>query len=256
MTFITKKFFILTLVMSGLAVSCHSGYMITDIRGDRTEISSYFDSDIDSNMQKFINYRKSDLENEMSPVIGYLSAPLPNENRNFNPLANVIADIMKDEAEKISGKDIDLAVINIGGLRCDLPQGEITIGKAYELLPFMNTLCIMEMKGSDIEELFRQIAKVGGEGISNGTILTISEDGKLIDGKINGKEIEASKIYHVATIDYLAEGNDGMEAFKKGTNVYYPDDAVLRDIFIRHIKDMTASGQVIGPNNEIRIIVK
>lgn len=53
-----------------------------------------------------------------------------------------------------------------------------------------------------------------GEGLS-GACLEISGDGKLLDATVAGKEIEDSKEYKVATLDYLAEGNDHMTALPK-----------------------------------------
>lgn len=247
---------LLAIMFSAILTSCHSGYKITNIKWEKTEITSLYAPYIDKDMRDFINSKKENLDKEMSPVIGILSGNLSSESRSFNPLANVVSDIVKEEAEKIYGKKIDMAVINIGGLRCDLTEGNITIGKAFELLPFMNTLCIMKMKGKDIKELFKQIASVGGEGISNGVLLTISKDGKLMDCSINGNPVETEKEYTVATIDYLAEGNDGMEAFKNGTDKIFPEDAILRDLFICHLQELTESGKKLIPNKDIRIIVK
>ena len=89
---------------------------------------------------------------------------------------------------------------------------DITYGNIYEITPFENTLCIVTMNGSLLRELFENIAAVHGEGLS-GACLEISGDGKLLDATVAGKEIEDSKEYKVATLDYLAEGNDHMTAF-------------------------------------------
>ena len=51
----------------------------------------------------------------------------------------------------------------------------------------------------------KNIAAVHGEGLS-GACIEISGDGKLLDATVAGKEIEDSKEYKVATLDYLAEG--------------------------------------------------
>ena len=44
----------------------------------------------------------------------------------------------------------------------------------------------------------------------------------LLDCKLNGKEIDDNKAYRVATLDYLAQGNDKLEAFKSATNLVSP----------------------------------
>ena len=70
----------------------------------------------------------------------------------------------------------------------------------------------------------RADTKLGGEGLS-GARLVITKDGKLKDAKINGQEIEPDKLYTVATLDYLAEGNDGMTAFLEATERVCPEKA-------------------------------
>lgn len=52
--------------------------------------------------------------------------------------------------------------------------------------------------------------------------MDISKDGKLLDATLNGQPIDEKASYRVATLDYLAEGNDQLTAFKKGTDVFAP----------------------------------
>ena len=63
-----------------------------------------------------------------------------------------------------------------------------------------------------MKHLFENIAVRLGEGVS-GIQLEISKDGKLLQASIAGKPVEDDRDYTVATIDYLADGNDGMTAF-------------------------------------------
>lgn len=237
------------------AVSCGTGYHVTGIEGKSVAINAEY-SDLDSELIGYISDKKEDIVEEMAPVVCVASAPLVSESRSFNPLANVISDVIRDGAAEIEGKEIDFAIINVGGLRRDIPKGNVTVGTVFELLPFMNTLCVMNMDGEAMNELFEQIALVGGEGVSGGTVLTISKDGKLLDAKINGKSVEPERVYRVATIDYIAEGNDGLEAFKKATGKVYPEDALLRDMFMRYLKKLNEEGKMLDPKNDIRIIVK
>ena len=104
--------------------------------------------------------------------------------------------------------------MNMGGLRSSLPAGEITFETIYEITPFENTLCIIEMTGKDVRRLFEDMARVHGEGLS-GAQLVISKDGKLLDAKVGGQELDDDRTYTVSTIDYLAEGNDHLDTFRK-----------------------------------------
>ena len=92
-----------------------------------------------------------------------------------------------------------------------------------------------------------------GEGLS-GAKLVISKEGKLLDAKVEGKPVDPEKEYQVATIDYIAEGNDRMEAFKKATAKVEPENAVLRDLFIEYVKRMEAAGRCVDAEVEGRIV--
>ena len=71
------------------------------------------------------------------------------------------------------------------------------------------------MKGTDLLELMHNIAAVGGEAVSSSVRMEITSDGNLLSCTLSGKEIDPHRTYTVATIDYLAEGNDKMTALKK-----------------------------------------
>jgi 5'-nucleotidase/UDP-sugar diphosphatase len=62
-------------------------------------------------------------------------------------LGNLIADGM---VWKTRGAGVQIALQNGGGIRASIPRGPITVGKVYEVLPFGNTLVVMDLKGKEI----------------------------------------------------------------------------------------------------------
>ena len=136
-----------------------------------------------------------------------------------------------------------------------MKQGAITVGDTYEICPFQNALVAVTLKGETLLELFGQIAALHGEGLS-GAELVISKEGKLLDAKVGGQPVEAGKNYLVATIDYVAAGNDHMEAFKKNVQKMEFEDAVLRDVLIEYVKACEASGRMIDADVEGRIVLR
>ena len=135
-----------------------------------------------------------------------------------------------------------------------MPEGEITFGTVYEIAPFENALCVLTMDGATLKELFGQIASVHGEGIS-GAALKIDGEGNLLEAKVNGQQIDAKKTYTVATIDYLAEGNDKMEAFRRASSKIFPKDALLRNLLLDYVKQCEQKGQFVTSQVEGRIKV-
>ena len=104
-------------------------------------------------------------------------------------------------------------------------------------------------------ELFQQIAHTGGEGVSKGVLLGLTKRNTLQYASLHGKQIDPKAQYRIATIDYLAQGNDKLEAFKAKTDVNAPQDASnnSRYIILNYFKAMTAEGKTINSRKEGRI---
>ena len=94
--------------------------------------------------------------------------------------------------------------------------------------------------------------------MSHGVEMVITKDGKLVSAKINGEPVEPARSYRVATLDYVAQGNDQMEAFKTRTNMVSPQGAEnnVRFLIVDYFKDQTAHGIVVAPKVEGRIVVE
>ena len=154
-------------------------------------------------------------------------------------LNNFVADVMLEFANEVT--PTDFAVSNVGGIRRDLFAGDITMGDIFEILPFDNTLVILEMTGKQVEELADVIAQKGG-AVTSGISFGIEEDDGELEADdiyINGMPLDEHKIYTVVTNDYLSYGNDYFTPFKTATNrVELPDK--LRDVVIAYIIKVSA----------------
>jgi 2',3'-cyclic-nucleotide 2'-phosphodiesterase (5'-nucleotidase family) len=97
----------------------------------------------------------------------------------------------------------------------------------------------------------RNIAAVKGEGVSSSVRLEITSAGELLSCTISGKEIEPGRIYTVATIDYLAEGNDKMYALKKAVK-RHETGILAREVMMEYV----LKHRIIDSKMEGRIVVK
>jgi len=152
----------------------------------------------------------------------------------------------------------DFGVYNMGGVRADLPKGDVTYGDVLDVAPFENKISFITMSGADILELFQQMAVVGGEGLSHSVRLVITKDGRLVSATINGQPVEPQKDYRIATIDYLLGGADKMEAFKKGRDINAPKaaDNNTRFIIMNYFREMMKQGKEVDSEIEGRVVVK
>lgn len=161
-----------------------------------------------------------------------------------------------------AAKDYDehpqFAVYNMGGIRAALSGGTVTYGNVLDVAPFDNKICFFDMKGSDVMMLFRQIAHNMGEGVSREVRLVITERGELVSANVNGKEVDENATYRVASIDFLAQGNDGMTAFKNKFNVNSPQEVSnnLRFIIMDYFREDAANGVVTDAKVDGRITIK
>jgi len=235
-------------------LSCNTHYQLTGVERTRIIIDSRYDQTPDEAAAKYLEPFRRVNDSVMGPVMGRVARNM-HPTRPESDLSNLLADILI-WASKDYGEKPVLAVYNMGGIRSDLTKGDVTYGDVLAIAPFENKICFVTMTGEQLMELFSQIAATGGEGVSRGTRLVISTDGKLVSARLNGKEIDPKGTYRVTTINYLLEGNDGMTAFTKGTDKVAPDDASnnTRYLIMNYFKEKQAKGEVVDAKVEGRIV--
>ncbi|MCD8282439.1 MAG: 5'-nucleotidase C-terminal domain-containing protein [Prevotella sp.] len=235
---------------------CVSHYQITGITRSRILIDSVFDRHPDPAAALFMEPYKHEVDSIMSPVVGraarYMWAEKPESN-----LSNLLSDILV-WAGTAYGETPSFAVYNMGGIRAALPAGDITYGDVLEVAPFDNKICFLSLSGNKVTELFQQIARTHGEGVSHGVRLVITPDGDLLSANLNGEEIEPDSTYRVATIDFVAQGNDNLTAFKDKTDFNAPQDTLnnVRFVIMDYFRSAAARGEDVDTQTEGRITVK
>jgi 2',3'-cyclic-nucleotide 2'-phosphodiesterase (5'-nucleotidase family) len=219
-------------------------------------IDSLFDAAPDAEAMAFLAPFKVKVDSLMSPVVGRVACDMISD-RPESKLSNLLADILI-----WAGKDFDekpvISVYNMGGIRASLSKGDVTIGNVIDVAPFENKLCFMTLKGSQVITLFEQIAYRGGEGVNHNVRAVISKDRKLVSLKINDEEVNPEADYRIATIDYLADGNDGLPILKLGTNRKMLTDKSnnLRFIIMDFFREKMKEGHEVDAEIEGRITVE
>ena len=245
-------------LLSALVVlsACSSHYAVTRVERTRIVVDSRYDRQPDAQAQAFIAPFKQQVDSVMGPVVGTAARDM-NADRPESLLSNLLPDILMWAAAKY-GEQPDLGVYNIGGIRAALSKGPVTYGDVLDIAPFENKICFITLSGDKLLELFAQIARRGGEGLSHGVQLVITADGKLVSAMVNGQPIDPTRSYRLTTIDYLAQGNDGMTAFKAGTNLNAPADESnnSRYIIIDYFRQLQAQGKSVDATLEDRVKVQ
>ena len=113
-------------------------------------------------------------------------------------LGNFICDLCLQQYSNMA----DICVMNNGGLRSTLPQGEVTKRMIFELMPFENELVVLELNKTDFIGLLKHITSSGGEPFS-GINISMTNKGELIDYSAPFDFDKEEKV-SIITSDYLA----------------------------------------------------
>lgn len=240
-----------------LTASCaQHKYYVADVQRSRVVIDSRYDAAPDRDAATFLQPYKAKVDSMMSPVMGVAACDME-RRRPESALSNLLSDILVWSSKDFN-EHPDFAVYNMGGIRASISKGNVTRGDILDVAPFENKICFLTLKGSDVLDLFRQIAKVGGEGLSHSVRLEITGDGRLLSSAINGKAVDPAASYRIVTIDYLAQGNDHLEAFRKKTGFISPKDDRnnARVLIENYFLDKKAKGEMVEAKVEGRVTVK
>ena len=106
----------------------------------------------DSDMESFIADIQSEYEEELQQVIAGSDVELTTESedgvRLIRNRETNLGDFCADAYRQIAGADI--AFVNGGGIRADLPEGDITYEDILAVHPYGNHLCVVEATGQEI----------------------------------------------------------------------------------------------------------
>ena len=125
----------------------------------------------------------------------------------------------------------DIAIQNAGGVRTDIAMGDITIGDAYTLLPFANTLSELSMTGAEIiavlEDAYDYALSPDGStgaypyasGLRWDVDSSQTKGNRFTNVQVKLKDetvwraIDETETYTVVTNNYIAQGRDGYDTF-------------------------------------------
>lgn len=178
-------------------------------------------------------------------------------------MGNLVADALVDRTK---GQGVTMAIVNGGGLRASIDAGPITMGEVLSVLPFQNVLSTFGLKGSDIvAALEHGVSEIeGGAGQFpqvSGLRFMVDLSVAPGEGRVSmvevaegdgWAEIDADKVYLVATSDFLRNGGDGYAMFADKAVDAYDGGPSVEDL----VADYLASGGTYQPYTDGRITVK
>lgn len=211
-------------------------------------VNSRLDSRIDTATAAILEPYRHGVDSIRSIKIGKAAYDM----RQNSELLNFVSDFVLDQGKSMA-KNVDLAIVNKGGIRCAMPKGTITKGLIMQMLPFDNRVNVIDISGKDLMEAFNVMAARGGDGVSGNVSAIFNPDnGKCISVNINGKPLDTNKTYRLATIDYLRNGGDFMSSLTNGKDVT-ASNRVLYDDLIEYIQTGKYKGKTIKGDSTPRM---
>ena len=216
---------------------------------------------LDKNIIEFLKPYQASVDSVNNTVIAYSEYDL--EKSSTGGLANLTADVAFEigrnvadslKREGVEIEKLDMAIMNVGGIRHPMPKGAITEGQILSTYPFSNHQVIVGLKGADIIEALRISAARGGESVSGNVRVVTDPNGVLKRVVIDGREMDPEKEYIVATIDYLAEGNDDLVSLANHRKIWESDYEVAIPI-LQWIKNRQKLGLKVAPDLGSRFVV-
>ena len=186
-------------------------------------------------------------------VIGYSTNPM----FSYYPeseLSNWFIDLLMDKTARLAGKKVHIGITNFGGIRVDMPQGQIILDDMLSMFPFRNYLTYIEHTGKQIRAILEEMAATRFEVL--GGVKVVADGGKIVSVEIDGEPLDDDKVYGLATISFLLEGGDNLSLAENALSVTVYEDVPIIDAVLEHIKAETEAGRPIEYKTDGRVVIK
>lgn len=186
-------------------------------------------------------------------VIGYSSAVMETAYPE-SALSNWFVDIIMAKTEKLAGKKVDVGIVNFGGIRIDMPEGDIILDDMLSMFPFKNQLVYVEHTGKQIRAILEKMAADRFQVL--GGVRVVAEGGKLVSAEIGGEPIDDEKVYGLATITFLLEGGDNLTLAENAVSITTFEQEDIIDAVLEYVYAETAAGRPIEYQTDGRVVIK
>ncbi len=201
-----------------------------------------------------------------SEVALYIYDPVVTDDRIIRNAETNLGDLCADAYRVLSGADV--AFVNGGGIRAQIPAGEITLDQIYSVHPFGNVMCMIEVTGQQILDAlewgarntpeenggFLQVSGLTYEihtyvpstavADENGMFAGVAGEYRVKNVVVGGEPLDLAKTYKLASHNYmLKSAGDGFSMFK-GAKLLIDESLIDNQVLITYIT--TELGGVVG----------
>lgn len=164
--------------------------------------------------------------------VGRIGGSFDRSGRADSTAGRLIADAQHQATRAPDRGGADLALMNPGGVRTDLPCRStppcaVTYGEIFSMQPFGNSLVVMSLSAAEFKDLLESQQAPGRSGphfLSPSASLSYRWDSKAAHGQraqditISGRPLSSYTEVRLTVNSFLAEGGDGFAILRNGRN--------------------------------------
>ena len=219
------KFFIIIICGAGL-LACSS---VNTLSVENVQIPVTKEYEQINSVDSMISPYRTELNKEMLEVIAHASKDFERGKPNGS-LNNWSTDaIFNSQKDKLDTSKPSFCLLNWGGLRNSISEGDVLLGDIFKLMPFDNEIVIVELPVSVLPKIEQYLKERNGEPIAGVNII----EGKFV---FNTMDISKFDTFFIVTSDYLMNGGDNMDFFQEKIDVIYAGE-LMRDAMIDAAKE-------------------
>ena len=204
----------------------------------------------DPPVQAIVERYQAELDQALGGVVGQATTSILRGTTRIeeSEMGNFVTDAMRTH---LAG--VDVALTNAGGLRADIDAGPVTLQEVYAVLPFNNTLVLMDLTGAQLLRVLEEgAASQYGTVQVSGLAWAFDPDApfgsRVTSVTVGGTPLDPAATYRVATNNFMAARGDQFTTLTQGANVV--DTGVnLVDTVVRYL----AAHSPVDPRVEGRL---
>lgn len=211
-------------------VSCNGKLVLVDVKSIRPR----------DDIAALVGAQEGVVSAELNKVIGRLADPWVRADEAESNVGDWTCDAMIH----LTGRDV--AFINSGGLRKDVPAGPVTVRDIWELHPFGNKLMGFELTGDELRRAISFQAKEGSHFLQVGGLRYRARrhSGEILDLSVGGKPVDPERKYPVVTNEYVIGHSEKYFGFGLGDREITDLGWIDRELVLKAFSsELTASPQ-------------
>ena len=155
------RYFVLILTVVGIWSCAEKKLYVNKVQGKQIPVTEVL-SETNSIEEYIAPYRKH-IDEDLNTVLAYSPENIDKKGTWQTKIGNLQSTITLASANKVfqlrENKNVDICLLNNGGIRSIINKGNVTTRTAFELMPFENSLVVASLKGEQILEMIQYIIK-------------------------------------------------------------------------------------------------